>query len=222
MTRLRITTTPSQLRTQILFEAREEIDRRLRRFGPSISKRARQIFGDNLAESEAIASILGGQLRADFGLTYSMAENGIRQIFEIFRKNTNFKFKISQKHNLAFAIEITVLPAVEEELSEISYLSGKHEIEWMKWLLTKGTTIVVSGWEIVYPGKEWSTQRFKGEWAKRSRSKEAIMVEDEFGIFEGADFRVDPEFAGIKGSNFITEVIAKSLPEILLTIRAVL
>jgi hypothetical protein len=92
----------------------------------------------------------------------------------------------------------------------------------MKWLLTKGTTIVVSGWEIVYPGTGWSTQTFKGKWAKRSRSKEAIMVEDEYHIIDGADFRVDPEFAGIKGSNFITEIIAKSLPEILLTIRAVL
>lgn len=76
------------------------------------------------------------------------------------------------------------------------YKSKEYEIEWLRWLLEEGSTIIISDYEIAY---NLNDQQYRN-----SRSKAAVMV-------EGNGWGVPSEFAGVDGNNFITRAIDQSV-----------
>jgi hypothetical protein len=207
MRRLQVTTTANELRAKIIFEAQEVIDDILRKNASAISRKCGIIISRRLTDSKTFASLLYGQLKLDFGLTNEEADKGTKLILASVRDSTKVKL-IKTKQGNAFAISINITPNLPE-LSQISYTNdGKNggEITWLMWLLTKGVEIVVPDFRIKYG----DSKKFEN-----SRSGGALMFPKGF-------FRVDPDFAGTVDSNFITDVIQESFPEIVGIIRTYL
>lgn len=69
-----------------------------------------------------------------------------------------------------------------------SYQSKGGQVDWLEWLLTAGTSEVVSNYKVLY-----------GEFSRSSRTGEAIMVPSKRG-----GFRFEPEYAGTIDDNWIT------------------
>jgi hypothetical protein len=74
-----------------------------------------------------------------------------------------------------------------------SYDSNGYIINWMDWLLNRGSQVVVSGFESVFSVN-----------ANNSRSGLGFMLKS------GNSFRVDPRFAGTKDDNFLTRIVTES------------
>ena len=204
--RLKIVDSTRDVKAKILFELREVIDKAYRKAKPRIEQKSRQLILSALKGSSTIQSLTSGKLQADFGLSSSDAARASEDILSTVAKNINVDFTISSS-DLVGSIKLNLLPPDVSQftnLSTASYINtGKKggEISWLEWLLTKGTEIVIDGYQVTYD----DTSFF-------SRSGKALMKKNGF-------FRVDPDHAGTVDDNFITRTIRNLSDEIFLIIR---
>lgn len=84
-------------------------------------------------------------------------------------------------------------------LDEASYDSNGHEIEWLKWLLYSGTSVIIDDYWVMYTGT--------GEPNPASRTEDAIMVPS--GKSK-KNFKIRPTYAGTAGNNWITRAGMKA------------
>jgi hypothetical protein len=202
--RLKFTESTQQIQAKILFEFAEVVDKRMRGYAPLISREVGELIAAELRKTPHVISLLSGKLQADFGLTPAAAQTGVDEIISKVRKSTVVRLSKNPKTNLVYTISIQLLPEGISSLLDISYASYRGRVTWVEWLLTKGVTIVVEDF--------WA---MSGEF-EESRSGRAIMVpvgNDKVG------FRVDPEFAGTPGDNFVVNTIQGLLPAITNVIR---
>jgi hypothetical protein len=209
--KLEIIESPNSVRAKINFAFREQVNKRMRGYAPVISRKVGELIGNKLMETPAAQSILTGQLKADFGLTDVVAQSALSELIAAVKKSTVVKLDIKTTEGVrnAWAMSVSILPdGLVGVLSKIgSYKSGRYEIPWMEWLLTRGVEVVVDGAYVVY----WN--------ADRGRSGMATM---EKGSGPEDTFRVDPQFAGTADDNFVVNTIKSLLPEIGVIMRSYL
>lgn len=204
---IQIIETTDQIKAKIIFEVREEVDRRFRSKYSVVSSKIGNIIANAITDAPASRSIVNGQLKVDFGLDELESSKVISEIIDIVRASTYITLNTNVKTNLIFSMTVGVNPEnfVRNLSNELRYTSnGKYyiEIPWMKWLLTMGTAIIIDDYRVMY-------QSGKG------RSDGGIMISS--ANSEG--FRVDPSFAGTANSNFITKAIEEAFPRIILTLQ---
>jgi hypothetical protein len=205
MSRIKVTTTPRELEARIVFEIREQVDRKLRAAAGPIKKEIVIILEDELRRSETVRSLLLGSLRQDFGLYEGQAIDMIEKIVRILTENLDVSLNINPSSNLIFSISLRLNPNYIQDLSDVlRYRSKGGEVAWMEWLLTRGSEVVVDNFmqlnfSRVHP---------------RSRAGYALMVPN-----GGRSFRVNPEFAGTTADNFITRIMTSAYPKFLDVIR---
>lgn len=197
MRRLSIVESTNTVKARILFEAAEVVDNILRRNSPVISRKISTLLANRIHETPHMKSILGGKLKADFGLTDEMADEALGKITELIRSNTIIKLYKRPQKDLFYSLEIRLLPNGVTPFLSIRYDSDGGPVDWMDWLLTKGVTIINEDFFVAY-----------GSFS--SRTGEAIMMP---AGSSGKDFRVDPEFAGTEDDNFIVNVVKQSYPD---------
>ena len=73
-----------------------------------------------------------------------------------------------------------------------SYQSKGGKVDWLEWLLTAGTSEVISGYRVMYG------------FFDTSRTGEAIMVKS-----KTKGFSIDPMYAGTQDDNWITRSLKK-------------
>lgn len=140
----------------------------------------------------------GGQLSADLGIPGDVAIRWLDKVINVLSLGLKVKvypvnFRTPQ---VTIPMQIYIPSSVIDDiinLPESSYMSNGYLIEWMNWLLTKGTEIVVTDFYIQYG----NYSRFPG-----SRTGLAIMIEN-----EGEVWRVDKFFSGTRDDNWITRAI---------------
>lgn len=197
MVRLKIVSTTDYVRKKLFEEIKQEIKSRLYQSRAEIKIAASNIIMDGIKNSPTVASLLGGELKYDFGLTSTEVSTAINKMLSIIHRNIGIDINFNDS-GLSMTIQIGVSDEYINELSEISYDSNGHDIRWMEWLLTKGTTVVVNGFEVKYLDK----------FSEASRNGYVIMIPS------GGTFRVNPQYAGNVGSNFISRVIEDVSPKL--------
>ena len=195
--RLRLLTTDAQFSATVSFLAAPKINKILRKAKPLIQRKVSDLLRTVIEGSPAIRSLEDGVLRVDFGLEDGMADSATRDIVNAVVSSLVVEFQAPKsKRSLTLgSLSIRIDPAVVSSLVQVSttagiYNSNGHNISWLNWLMTKGTEVVVEGFDVV------ST-----EYDERSRSGGGFMIKT------GGAFRVAPEFAGTPGDNFITRAI---------------
>lgn len=206
-TRLKIIESIDSIKAKILLEVKQQVNKRMRGYAPTISRKVGLLIEQKLLNTPHAQSILSGQLRVDFGLSESDANAALTDLISTIRKNIRVKLDIRADGAIrnAWAMQVDILPpGLINKISDIgSYESGGHSISWMKWLLTKGVSIIYEDYSIMHGG--FST----------SRSGQAIMAKR----VNGEMFRVEPEFAGTVEDNFVVNTLGSLLPEIGLIMR---
>ena len=201
-TRLRLVTTPSQFAATVQFLVAPKVDKILVKAKPAIENRISNLLRIAIGSSPTIRSLKGGELQVDFGLTNDAASAATNDIVNAVLSSVNVFFKKSQRGKTLGSLVIQIDPAsvsaAVETSSMGSYLSVGYKITWLDWLMTRGTEVVVEGFEVV------STAGYDD----RSRSGGGFMLPT------GGIFRVVPEFAGTEGDNFITRAIIANGPNI--------
>ena len=200
-TRLKLVTTPSQFAATVQFLAAKPIDRILTKARPAIQNRISNLLRTAIEGSLTIRSLKGGKLQVDFGLTDGAASEATADIVNAVVSSIKVFFKKSRRGktlgNLVIQIDPATISAIVQTSPGGIYDSNGHQITWLNWLMTRGTQVIIDDFEVV------ST-----DYDDKSRSGGGFMLPTN-GVF-----RVDPEFAGTPGDNFITRAIIANGPNI--------
>ena len=201
-TRLKLVTTPSQFAATVQFLVAPKVDNILKKAKPAIQNRLSNLLRTAIEGSPTIQSLKGGQLQADFGLTDGAASAATIDIVNAVVSAVNVFFQRSRQGKTLGNLVIQIDPAIVSTAVQTSttngiYSSNGNQITWLDWLMNKGTQVVIEGFEFA------ST-----DYDERSRSGAGFMLPT------GGVFRVDPEFAGTAGDNFITRAIIANGPNI--------
>jgi outer membrane receptor protein involved in Fe transport len=202
-TRLKLVTTPSQFAATVKFLVAPKVDNILKKAKPAIQNRISNLLRTAIEGSPTIQSLKGGQLQADFGLTDGAASAATIDIVNAVVSAVNVFFQRSRQGKTLGNLVIQIDPAIISGLVQASttngiYNSNGNQITWLDWLMNKGTQVIIDGFEVV-PTTDYND---------RSRSGGGFMLPT------GGVFRVDPEFAGTPGDNFITRAIIANGPNI--------
>ena len=202
-TRLRLVTTPSQFAATVQFLVAPKVDKILTKAKPAIQNRISNLLRTAIEGSLTIQSLKGGQLQVDFGLTDGAAAAATQDIVNAVVSAVNVFLKKSRQGKTLGNLVIQIDPAIISALVQTSttngiYNSNGHQITWLDWLMTKGTQVIIEGFELVQTV----------DYDDRSRSGGGFMLPT------GGVFRVAPEFAGTAGDNFITRAIIANGPNI--------
>jgi len=159
------------------------------------------LISSELMNSSTVRSLIAGKLRDDFGLKSGEAENAVGVIIENIADNISVKILRGSNQYIA-SLAIDILPSNISfiDFSAGSYQSSGGQVDWLNWLLTKGTQVIL--------GDFWLFENAKGP--TRSGGK-SIMIET--GNVSRQPFRIDPEHAGTVNDNFITRSIQSVYPQ---------
>ena len=158
--------------------------------------------------SNEFNSLMGGKLRADFGLDdniVSILPEILIDLFEIYYEDA----EVSDPKNI-FAIRFIVRardeddPYVQSAYHRAHYVSKKSGeiIQWLKWLLFAGGDVINETYKVkLVDGK--------------GRSGMAIMITG-----DNFSFRVDGEFSGTARSNMVSRAIDSVKDEMVSVIRS--
>jgi hypothetical protein len=140
------------------------------------------------------ASLLSGQLKAEFGLPDS--DSRLSQILSTIQDSSNIVRKQTSitGGKISSGIRFQMIKSDFEDLVNLGAASFTTEkgsnLNWLKWLLTEGDSVIISDYQFI-----------AGSYAS-SRTGMGIMRS-----FGGAFWRVPPEFAGTIRNNWITRAI---------------
>lgn len=168
---------------------------------PEISK----LILQSLNDSETTRSLLAGKLRDDFGLFGNVVLVTLDNIVKHISENIDLTISKSKKSGVMLVIAVDILPGDFYKILSVpgaSYNSRGGPVDWLEWLVTKGTQVVI--------GDYWLFPYAKGFTRSGGSS---IMKKIESTPRE--PFRVDPNYAGTADDNFITRAIEMKADDIL-------
>lgn len=135
-----------------------------------------------------------GQLKQDFG--FKSGENVGEKVVKAISGSIQLR-KLSPTLSSLGGVRLELLKEGIESLLDkdfAAYDSNGNVVDWLRWLLTAGDTIVVADYEVM---KE------KGTPLKGSRSGYALMISPKMS----KGFRVDPAHSGTIEDNWITRAL---------------
>ena len=194
-----VTTSDTEFEKLVMKAIVDHINSSISAVGEDIKKKIKPIIFNVIHDCYEMEALRGFYLRGALGLTSSQAGSSSRDIAEAVSSAVFIDVKRATPRNLSGALTINIQP---EDLSNvlsiseavIQYTSDKYkrtvDLPWLDWLLTKGDTVLVSGFNF---------QPNTGE----GRSGAGSMVQDLV-----ADWRIRPEYAGTKQDNFITRALS--------------
>jgi hypothetical protein len=187
-------------------ESQKLIKSKLSTIQANTTKAASAIILASLNNSDTVQSLLFGSLRDDFGLFGNSVQITVNNIVKYISQN--IKIKIEQYKSGGFIFRITVQLLSSNDLQNIievplgSFPSRGGMVNWLEWLTTKGSQVVI--------GDYWIFPYAKG----KTRSG-GTKIMKKITSSNGEPFRVDPKYAGNADSNFITRAIEDVADEIL-------
>jgi len=135
---------------------------------------------------------IDGILYYDVGL--ANAGQVAEQIVELVSSSIQLR-KLPARSNDLGGIGLTVLKDGIQPILSLpmgSYQSKGGKVDWLNWLLTAGTSEVISGYRVMYG------------FFDTSRTGQAIMVKS-----KTKGFSIDPDYAGTQDDNWITRSLKR-------------
>lgn len=202
-------TSPQEFASQVKFLAVPQAQKVLDKASVQIEKRIAGLLRSSIETHDAVESLQGApnieSLQVAFGLTDGMASEAVDQIINAIISAVRVERRKSRRAVVgSLVVSVDPVLATSLVLSTVpasTYTSNGHLISWLDWLLTKGTQVIIGGYEVV------STV---GANAK-SRSGGGFMLKTGS---QAMSFRVPSKFAGTAGDNFITRTIFANRPNI--------
>tara|TARA_R110000824_G_scaffold168645_4_gene345622 strand:+ start:731 stop:1417 length:687 start_codon:yes stop_codon:yes gene_type:complete len=194
--------TSSDFERYVMKTIEAQMDKAVNKSIPIIEARAKPAINLAISECEEMKSLQGGDLMGQLGLTASTAKNAVDNIAEAVSESISFTNTRAKTKKGVGGLEVHFQPTSFSNilsLSDSSYsyskkaslwgqiISGKVEIDWLSWLLTKGDSIIVSGFH-------YEPKLGKGRSGKGS-------------MREKGSWRVSPTHAGTGDDNFITRAL---------------
>jgi len=187
-------------------ESQKLINSKLNFIQNNVTRQASAIILASLSNSDTVQSLLSGSLRDDFGLFGNSVQVTVNNIVKYVSQN--IKIKIEQYKSGGFIFRITVQLLSSNDLQNIievplgSFPSRGGMVNWLEWLTTKGSQVVIGDYW-VYP------------YAKGKTRSGGTKIMNKLTSPQGEPFRVDPKYAENADSNFITRAIEDVADEIL-------
>ena len=148
--------------------------------------------------TETYNSLLYGELAGHFGLPRGNRKNNIDTILTTIANNIEITFvpikvRATQFANgLIFKVLLSDFSDILSLSQAVIFTESGDALEWLKWLLTMGDSIIIREYEIDF---------FPGE----GRSGSAIMIPEQGGVW-----RVPPEYAGTYRNNWLTKALLQN------------
>lgn len=197
---------------KIFYEAmRQETYKRIQNNLSKISSKVKpnisNIISKELNNSSTVIELLGGKLKDDFGLFGNVAKVTIANIINHLSENINIIITKSAAAGSILTISVELLSGDITKLIAVPGASfpvrgGTGSIDWLEWLLTRGTQVII--------GDYWIYPNAKG----RTRSGGDKIMQKISGKARDP-FRVDPNYAGTINDNFITRSVESVADDIL-------
>jgi len=195
----------SYIRNQILTSIKEHMEQVFKKAVPALSKSIPQVVYKVIVDEPEYQSLLSGKLKYEFGIPSSAQK--VNDIIDIWTKNIviNATPITMSSSGLKGGFNINMIKDnYEDVLTSDSALvtdsMSQAVLPWLEWLLLYGDKIIVRNYEVVVGPSPYS------------RTGLAIMKPSK------QNWRVPPEFAGTKNSNWITRALEKldsSIPDLI-------
>lgn len=158
------------------------------------------ILINNIQSQPEYASLLGGELQGEFGIVDPQSRiNDILTTIKNGKVVTKTPVSIAGQ-NIKGGIKLEMVRKDLQDLLTLGSASFTTEngsnLEWLKWLLTEGDSIIITSHEFIFGSNP------------ASRTGLGIMRQSSRG------WRVPPEFAGSINNNWITRAIDASNAQI--------
>lgn len=196
---IRLLMKPSDLSKALADELLTQFNKKSNQINSNVATEMSAIIASTLGASPTVRSLLGGTLKDDFGLRSGEASSAIANIVSHLSNNVLVR-ALGIKNGIQ--ISLNFLPGGFESILSIpggSYKSKGGEVNWLEWLLTKGTQVVIADYAL-FDGAEGSTRS----------GGNSVMIP----VVNKAPFRVDPAHAGTTADNFISRAINPAMEKI--------
>lgn len=183
---------------------RSTIDRLLVKIRPSLVEYIENKLRKD--PSDTYYSLDIGQLRRDFG--FRPGENVGERVVKAVSSSIQLNALGPTSASLG-GIRLSLLKGGIEFLLDKdfgAYDSNGNTVDWLRWLLTAGDTIVVADYQVT---------KDKGTPLKGSRSGYALMISPKMS----KGFRVDPAYSGTIDDNWITRALAATEVDMLTKLK---
>lgn len=168
-------------------------------------KNASSIILASLNNSETVQSLLSGSLRDDFGLFGNTVQITVNNIVKYIANNIKVNIQQSKKNRSEYTISVSLLKMNDiKNLIEVplgSFPSKGGMVNWLEWLTTKGTQVILGDY-FIYPFAKGKTRSGGTKVMQKIASS-------------SQPFRVDPKHAGNENDNFIRRAILDVEDEII-------
>jgi hypothetical protein len=180
---------------------RSTIDRLLVKIRPSLVEYIENKLRKD--PSDTYYSLDIGQLRKDFG--FRPGENVGERVVKAVSSSIQLNALGPTSASLG-GIRLSLLKGGIEFLLDKNfgaYDSNGNTVDWLKWLLTAGDSIIIADYEVIYKD------------TPRSRSGYALMISPKMS----KGFRVDPAYSGTIDDNWITRALAATEVDMLTKLK---
>jgi len=176
---------------------------------PKIENAARSrvssIILTSLQRSDTVQSLLSGSLRDDFGLFGNTVQITVDNIVKYIANNLTLIISQAKKNRAAYTISVQLLKPGDIEtiigLPVGAFPSQGGMVDWLEWLTTKGSQVVLGDY-FIYP------------YAKGKTRSGGTSIMQKI-VSSGKAFRVDPKYAGTINDNFIRNAVLDVEDEII-------
>ena len=195
---------PNLVAAAIVRETKEELNRTIDRLRMSIRPDLVNYVEKKLREypSNTYYSLNFGDLQRDFG--FRPGENVAEQVV----KTISSSIYISKLGPTSVSLGGLRLEILKEGIQSLlnknfaAYDSNGNTVDWLRWLLTAGDTIVIADYQVM---------KDKGTPLSSSRSGYALMISPKMS----KGFRVDPNHSGTIDDNWITRALFSARQDML-------
>jgi hypothetical protein len=192
--RVGLTDSNANIEANILRAVRAKLDHAVRGSAPAVKRRLQGLCESMITRTGAYRSLLSGELLGELGIPD--VESRLREVLITIQKSVEVNaLPTSLRGNrISGGLSVGMLRSSMDDilgLPAASYMSGRHEVPWLSWLVTAGDRIMVFGYDVTFRLSEAARQV--------SRTGLAIMIPS-----PGHGWRVPAEFSGTLDSNFLT------------------
>lgn len=194
---------------KIIYALQRDVVKKFKKIIPQIKSEIKpkisSIVLDKLKQSDTVQSLLSGKLKDDFGLFGNVVNVTIKNIIDKISEGIELNIDFSQKSGSIVTTTLDILPYSDfpkiASVAGASFPSAGGNVDWLEWLLARGTQVVI--------GDYWIFPYAKGR-TRSGGTSIMKMIESK----PRQPFRVDPNYAGTLTDNFITRAIESTKDDV--------
>jgi len=194
---------------KIVYAIQKNVMKRFQTIIPQIKSEIRpeisKIILTSLNQSNTVQSLLSGKLKDDFGLFGNVVKVTLDNIIDKISEGIELNVEVSTKSKSIVRTTLNILPYADfDKIISVaggSFPSKGGNVDWLEWLLTRGTQVVIADYWI-FPYAKGRTRSGGNSIMKMIESKPR------------QPFRVDPNYAGTIEDNFITRAVQSARDDI--------